>query len=506
MPLESSPDPTELAARNLGRVLCDKWRLERVIGAGGMATVYAATHRNNLRTVAIKVLHPQLALDVDLRKRFLREGYIANKVGHPGAVAVLDDGIDESDGSVFLIMDLLVGESLHERQRRSLSALEAHEVLRIVDSILDVLVAAHEQGIVHRDLKPDNVFLTREGAVKVLDFGIARLVEPRGGEEATRTGVMIGTPSYMPPEQARGRSNLVDARSDLWAVGAMTFALLTGRHVHEAETQNELLLRAMTTPADPLASVLPQVNAKVAAVVDRALAFDPADRWPDARTMQAAVREAIIDVDREGPPPSLRGTVPAPLPGPSGTTGSPGAMPAAMRVSPATGRSLASSVRTATPVIRSVRPPRHGLRVAVVVTAIGALAAGGVLASRWLVAPVRTAADVRASDAATFSIASRPDGSDERALTTGAPLDPGFAPGAAAMASDAAAVDAGYDGDADLDDGGDDDGGDEEDDEDDVDAAAPVPGAPAAASARAGHPRHPVTAPHKKHKRRHTRR
>jgi serine/threonine protein kinase len=287
---------TPSAERRVGDVLGDKWRLDRVIGTGGMATVYAATHRNNRRCVAIKMLHPELADDEDVRRRFLREGYIANKVGHRGAVAVLDDGVDE-EGRVFLVMDLLVGESLGERIERRSERFSEREALFIGGEILDVLAAAHEQGIVHRDLKPDNVFLTADDCVRVLDFGIARLLEPLPGDQRTRTGVMIGTPAYMPPEQARGRSELVDARSDLWATGAILFTLLTGRLVHEGETDNEQLLEAMTEPAPPLASVMPSASAEVAAVIDRALAFAPEDRWPDARAMQQAVREAQRSLD-----------------------------------------------------------------------------------------------------------------------------------------------------------------------------------------------------------------
>jgi serine/threonine-protein kinase len=452
MTLESSTDPTELAARNVGRVLVDKWRLERVIGSGGMATVYAASHRNNLRTVAIKILHPQLASDTELRRRFLREGYIANKVGHTGAVTVLDDGIAE-DGSVFLIMDLLIGESLHERQRRAVGVLEAHEVLRIVDKILDVLAAAHEQGIVHRDLKPDNIFLTRDGDVKVLDFGIARLVEPFGDDRATRTGVMIGTPSYMPPEQARGRSNLVDARSDLWAVGAMMYGLLTGHHVHEAETQNEVLLRAMTTPAPPLSTHAPDIHASIQKVVDRALAFEPDDRWQDARTMQAAVREALADVEKDGPPVSLRGT----MPGPTGEGRG-----------PATGKSLLSSVKsTNTPIIGNRPRARQGRRMFVLLVALGGLTVGGALFVRWMNGTVRPATDPSASIEAGVVDGGGPLESTISAMSSalGAAMNDLLDASTAADAEDP---------DADLDDGGyeDDDGGEE--DEEEVDAGALV--------------------------------
>ncbi|MEO5729671.1 MAG: protein kinase, partial [Byssovorax sp.] len=218
---------------------------------------------------------------------------------HPGTVAVLDDDITE-DGAVYLVMELLSGETLEARREVTGSLLPAH-VLRIIDSILDVLVAAHQKGIVHRDLKPDNVFLCSDGEVKVLDFGIARVREASGGRHTMANAGPMGTPAYMPPEQARGRWSEVDPRSDLWAVGATMFTLLTGRLVHDAETVNELLLAAMTKSAPKLASVMPDVAPGLAEIIDRALAYAQEDRWADAATMQAAVRLVLEDF----PPPSV---------------------------------------------------------------------------------------------------------------------------------------------------------------------------------------------------------
>jgi eukaryotic-like serine/threonine-protein kinase len=279
----------ELCRARLGTTLKSKWRLDALLGMGGMACVYSATHRNGKRA-AVKLLHPLISHEPSLRKRFLREGYLANKVRHPGAVEVIDDDVTE-DGAVFLVMELLEGESLQARNSR-LKVLAPGEVLRIADQLLDVLVAAHAEGIVHRDLKPDNVFLHRDGRVKVLDFGIARLREP-ASVKATATGTSMGTPAYMPPEQARGLWEEVDARSDLWAVGATMFVALTGRDVHRARTINELLLAAMTKKAPPLSEIAPHLPPEVCAVVDRALAFDRDERFPDARAMQAAVRAAL---------------------------------------------------------------------------------------------------------------------------------------------------------------------------------------------------------------------
>jgi eukaryotic-like serine/threonine-protein kinase len=289
--MDPSDAPTLRSRARVGLVLRDKWKLESLLGVGGMAAVYAATHTNNGRRGAIKLLHPELSMNAEVRGRFLREGYAANKVEHPGTVAVLDDDVAE-DGSVFLVMELLDGETLEERRERA-GVLPPAEVLFIVEKILDVLAAAHPKGIVHRDLKPENIFLCRDGVVKVLDFGIARVREASsasaGKQTMTNAGPM-GTPAYMPPEQARGRWTDVGPRTDLWAIGATMFTLLTGRLVHEAETVNELLLAAMTKPSPPLASVMPGVSTALAGIVDRALAYAAADRWADAATMQSAVR------------------------------------------------------------------------------------------------------------------------------------------------------------------------------------------------------------------------
>lgn len=288
----------ELAQRaraRVGQIVCNKWRIERVLGVGGMATVYAAVHHNQNR-VALKMLHPEVAVDEYVKVRFLREGYAANTVDHPGAVRVFDNDTSE-DGVAFLVMELLDGESLENRALRLGPVLPLPEVLALMDQLLDVLAAAHDKGIVHRDVKPDNLMLTTAGRLKVLDFGIACLREMSTPQSSvTGAGSFMGTPAFMAPEQARGRWSEVDERSDLWAVGATMFALLTGGTVHEAETINDQLVLAATTPAPSITLVREDLPHAVAALVDRALAFDKADRWPDARAMQAALQEIAADV------------------------------------------------------------------------------------------------------------------------------------------------------------------------------------------------------------------
>jgi len=277
----------EAARRRVGSVLDGKWRLDALLGVGGMAAVYAATHRNG-RTGAIKLLHPVLCTDESLVNRFLREGYVANRIGHPGAVAVLDDDRTER-GEVFLVMELLDGQSLERYTKPQGERLPLEHVLRIADQTLDVLAAAHAKGVVHRDIKPANLFATRDGRVKVLDFGIARLLDPNDDGAHTQTGSAIGTPSYMPPEQARGLWHRVDARTDLWAVGATIYALVIGDRPRRAASSQEELLLAMTQPLPSLAQRAPGVAREVVALVDKATAHEPEQRFASAADMRAAL-------------------------------------------------------------------------------------------------------------------------------------------------------------------------------------------------------------------------
>ncbi|MEI7892501.1 MAG: protein kinase [Myxococcales bacterium] len=285
------------AQARIGTVLQDKWRIDALLGVGGMASVYAATHRNQKR-VALKVLHVELAGNEEVRARFLREGYTANGVGHDGAVSVLDDAVTP-DGVPYLVMELLDGESIDARCERKGHRLPVAEVLQITDRLLDVLVAAHAKGIVHRDIKPDNLFLTRSGQLKVLDFGIARALEVSGYQ--TRDGSILGTPAFMAPEQALGHWDDIDGRTDLWAVGATMFALLSGQTVHEGKTLNEQLVFSATVPARSLATVAATLPRSVVALVDRALVYAKQDRWPSAGAMQRAVRATFAELQASMP-------------------------------------------------------------------------------------------------------------------------------------------------------------------------------------------------------------
>jgi serine/threonine-protein kinase len=281
--------PSVTSDNRVGTVLRGKYRLERLLGVGGMAAVYAAVHRNGYR-VAVKILHPWAAADEAIVKRFVREGYIANAIEHPSAVHVLDDDVAE-DGAVFLVMELLRGRALADLAVPGTSlALDA--VLDATEQLLDVLAAAHAKQIVHRDLKPDNLFVTESGQIKLLDLGIARMRNLAGSIHATRTGSVMGTPGYMAPEQVLGLQDRIDARTDLWAVGATMHYLLSGRIVHQTDSIETTMMRAATMPVDPLTSIAPHVPGPIAAFVDRALAMEPGQRWQDAPSMRRALSQA----------------------------------------------------------------------------------------------------------------------------------------------------------------------------------------------------------------------
>ncbi|RYG85104.1 serine/threonine protein kinase, partial [bacterium] len=265
---------------------------------------------------AVKLLHPDLARHDEVRSRFLREAYIANTVGHDGVVTVIDDDTDES-GCPYLVMELLTGASLAAMAERAGGRMPVASVLSITDQALAILEVAHAKGVVHRDLKPDNLFMTDKGVVKMLDFGIARLRD--GKTNRTKTGLLMGTPSFMAPEQALGRTSEIDGGTDQWAIGATMFNLLSGQYVHEADTDNELIIYAATRAARSLGSVLPDLPAPLIALVDRSLEYDRVKRFPDVGAMRAALapllreagtaKHAIVPERAAADPARVRGAL-----------------------------------------------------------------------------------------------------------------------------------------------------------------------------------------------------
>jgi eukaryotic-like serine/threonine-protein kinase len=274
----------------LGTFLLDKWRLDRVLGKGGMSTVYLATHRNG-NPVAIKLLRPEFIGNTRAQERFLREGYIANRVDHPGAVRVLDDGVDQQ--RAFLVMELLRGLDVEALRQRRGGAFSPSEALWLVSRAVEIVEAAHAANIVHRDIKPQNLFLTTAGQVKLLDFGIASLRGVPGFTTLTDAAGHPGTPGFMAPEQVRGQPHAVGPRTDIWALGATLFRLLSARTVHVASTPGEMMVVTATQPPPSLATLLPDLSPALIDVVDRALSLDPEDRWATASELRLALERAV---------------------------------------------------------------------------------------------------------------------------------------------------------------------------------------------------------------------
>jgi len=314
----SNPDDEKARARaRLGKTIKGKYRLESMLGIGGMATVYAATHRNGSR-VALKILHSEFARDVGIRDRFLREGYVANKVDHPGRVAILDDDATEDD-EAFLVMELLEGETLQQMWKRMGRKIPVPDAMEISEQSLDTLEAFHGVGIVHRDIKPANIFITKEKAVKLLDFGVARMRE--AGGDKTRAGTALGTPSFMAPEQAMGLTEGIDGRADVFSIGATLYAILSGQRLHQGRSDNEAFILAATQPAPSLARVAPDLPVEVIALVDKALAWDPRSRFDTAHMMRdeclrllAQYKPQTVQVPVAAPVQARPADAPAPEP------------------------------------------------------------------------------------------------------------------------------------------------------------------------------------------------
>ncbi len=275
-----------------GEIIDDKYRIVRLIGEGGMGAVYEGENARIHRRVAIKVLHAEVAANGDAVARFEREAQAAGRIGSEHIVEVLDLGTLPS-GARYLVMEFMDGDSLSKRikQRGRLSPQELYPIAR---QLLEALMAAHGAGIVHRDLKPDNVFLlaSRHGGpefLKLLDFGISKFSDLHGAVSSmTRTGAVMGTPYYMAPEQAKG-SRQLDHRVDLYAVGVVMYEALTGKVPFDAETFNELLFKIVLETPRPIEELAPGMDPNLCAIVRRAMAREPNERFQTAEEFRGAL-------------------------------------------------------------------------------------------------------------------------------------------------------------------------------------------------------------------------
>jgi serine/threonine-protein kinase len=296
-----------------GRVI-GQYRVTGVLGEGGMGIVYAAEHTLLDRPAAVKVLLPKLSGEQEIVTRFFNEARAATAIRHPGIVEVYDFGWT-SDGSAFIVMEHLQGETLRARRQRR--PMRWSTALALVRQIAGALAAAHAKGIVHRDLKPDNIFLVPDPEVpggeriKLLDFGIAKLAGALPSRHKTQTGMMMGTPTYMAPEQCRGVA--VDSRADLYALGCILFELCTGRPPFIGEGEGDVLVAHIHEPPPTIASLVDGVPEEIELLVQRMLAKSPADRVQTASDLLRlidAARTAIGQSSMSGFHPVLEPLVP----------------------------------------------------------------------------------------------------------------------------------------------------------------------------------------------------
>ncbi len=282
----------------LQAALSDRYRFEREIGAGGMATVYLARDLRHDREVAVKVLKPELGavLGAD---RFLSEIKVTANLHHPNLLPLFDSG--EANGLLYYVMPFVKGETLRARLDRELQ-LPVEEAVRIAVAVASALGYAHEHGIIHRDLKPENI-LIQAGQPIIADFGIALAVANAGGARVTQTGLSLGTPQYMSPEQASG-DRVIDARSDIYSLGAVVYEMLAGEAPHSGTNAQAIIAKLMTSEPRPLLELRATVPLHVAAVVEKSLAKLPADRFVSAHDFAAALQNpsfTIPTMSRVGP-------------------------------------------------------------------------------------------------------------------------------------------------------------------------------------------------------------
>jgi len=268
----------------LGQVM-GSYRLVEELGRGGMGVVYIAEHTILGRRAALKVLLPVFSRQKEIVERFFTEAKATTQIKHPGIVGVFDFGYHD-DGSAYIVMELLEGESLQDRIDR-LGTLPTDQALTVCRQVAGALRAAHEAGIVHRDLKPDNIFLVSDPEVeggeraKLLDFGVAKLTNETAGASKTQTGALMGTPTYMSPEQCKGAGK-VDHRSDLYSLGCILYQLLCGQPPFVRDGAGEVLGAHMYEEPPPPHTLEPAVDRKIEALILRLLAKDPDERYQNA--------------------------------------------------------------------------------------------------------------------------------------------------------------------------------------------------------------------------------
>ena len=299
---QQGPPPADLL---IGQTIGNYLVIQK-LGEGGMGSVYLAEHPQIGKKVALKVLHAEFSANEDVTKRFFNEARAVNDIGHPNIVDIIDYGVIQAgatrDKLVYFIMEYLAGGTLSNLLRTEQQPLPPERALGIAMQVADALAASHRMGIVHRDLKPDNIILQQRGRdrdfVKLLDFGIAKLTGDAQGSSRTRTGIVMGTPAYMSPEQCEGRGN-VDLRTDIYALGIVLYEMLTGRVPFIGEGYGEILVQHLTQRPVPV-SQLRMMSPHVEAIVMKALEKRPEMRYPTMDEMMRAMADPVGYVEAHG--------------------------------------------------------------------------------------------------------------------------------------------------------------------------------------------------------------
>src|SRR5580704_12855112 len=292
-----------------GQTIAGKYRLNRLLGTGGMASVWSATNVFTEREFAIKFMLPQVARTPEAARRFLLEAKISARINHPNIIEVIDVGQAE-DSSLFLVMELLTGSSLDVATRRRTPSMPVHDFMRFMRDVAEALAAAHRCGVIHRDLKPTNVFLhtDRDGRIvpKILDFGVSKILEEENNTAHTVVGTVLGSPLYMSPEQAMGAEG-IDGRTDVFAYGSILFEALTGQRAYDGPNFNALIVTIATTQPRRVDDVAPQLPEPLRALIRDCLITDKTRRLDSFERVVERLDGMMIKLEKQtGPLPYAR--------------------------------------------------------------------------------------------------------------------------------------------------------------------------------------------------------
>ncbi|MBE2197957.1 MAG: serine/threonine protein kinase, partial [Anaerolinea sp.] len=282
-------------AYHVGRIV-GKYKLDSLVGRGGMAEVYKSTHPELGRDLAIKVLHPFYTDTADFIARFRREAQAAAALRHPNIVQIYDFDVSD-DGLYYMVMEYIDGQTLEAYLAEAALPLSLTQAMTLFEQIAAALQFAHQKGTIHRDIKPANIMLDQQGHVYLADFGIAQIV---GGSRLTQSGMTTGTPAFMAPEQVRGEA--VTAAADIYALGVILYYMVTGQYPHQGDSPLTVMMNKVAQLPTPPTQFAPDLPLDVEAIILTALAQQPEERFADAATMAAALRQVVAGADSLTPP------------------------------------------------------------------------------------------------------------------------------------------------------------------------------------------------------------